>query len=117
MLSACADDGTAVGESIDTKQKNTGALLDTSKQVGLEPNPEKTKYMLTLLLSEGRTKELHKDSEQVLCRRGKVKIVGFNTNRSKMTKEEVNIRINSGNACYHLVQSSVLSPAVWERKG
>jgi len=27
-------------------QKNTKALLDASKEVGLEANPEKTKYML-----------------------------------------------------------------------
>jgi hypothetical protein len=32
-----------VGENIDTIQKNTKALLDSSKEVGLEVNPEKTK--------------------------------------------------------------------------
>jgi coproporphyrinogen III oxidase-like Fe-S oxidoreductase len=31
---------------MDTIQKNTKALLDASKEVGLEVNPEKTKYML-----------------------------------------------------------------------
>jgi hypothetical protein len=31
-----------VGEDIDTIQKNTKALLDASKEVGLEVNPEKT---------------------------------------------------------------------------
>jgi hypothetical protein len=35
-----------VGENIDTTQRNTKALLDASKEVGLEVNPEKTKYML-----------------------------------------------------------------------
>jgi hypothetical protein len=29
-----------------TIQRNTKALLDASKEVGLEVNPEKTKYML-----------------------------------------------------------------------
>jgi coproporphyrinogen III oxidase-like Fe-S oxidoreductase len=33
-------------ENIHTIQKNTKALLDDSKEVGLEVNPEKTKYML-----------------------------------------------------------------------
>jgi hypothetical protein len=33
-------------EKIDTIYKNTKALLDTSKEVGLEVNPEKTKYSI-----------------------------------------------------------------------
>jgi hypothetical protein len=43
---AYADDDNIVGENNDIIQKNTKALLDASKEVGLEVNPEKTKYML-----------------------------------------------------------------------
>jgi hypothetical protein len=35
-----------LGENIDTVQKNTKALLDVSKEFGLEVNPAKTKNML-----------------------------------------------------------------------
>jgi hypothetical protein len=40
-----ADDN-ILGKDIDTIQKNTEPLLDASKEVGLEVNPTKTKYML-----------------------------------------------------------------------
>jgi hypothetical protein len=36
-----------VEENTDTRKKNTEALLHASMEVGLEVNPEKTKYMLT----------------------------------------------------------------------
>jgi hypothetical protein len=47
QLSACANDVNRVGENIQRKE-NTEALLDASKEVGLEVNPEKTKFMLML---------------------------------------------------------------------
>jgi hypothetical protein len=40
-----AYDVNMVGENIDAIQKNKTALLDASKEVGLEVNPEKTRYM------------------------------------------------------------------------
>jgi hypothetical protein len=46
QLLAYDDDVNIVGENIDTIQKSSKALLDASKEVGLEVNPEKTKYIL-----------------------------------------------------------------------
>jgi hypothetical protein len=50
-LLAYADVVNIVGENIDTIQKNRKALLDASKEVGLEVNPEKTKYIVTCWVS------------------------------------------------------------------
>jgi hypothetical protein len=46
QLLAYTDDVIIVGENIGTIKKNTGASLGVSKEVGLEVNQEKTKYML-----------------------------------------------------------------------
>jgi hypothetical protein len=43
QLLAYSDNVNIVGENIDTIQKNTNAILDASKEVVLEVNPEKTK--------------------------------------------------------------------------
>jgi hypothetical protein len=46
QLLAYADDVNIVGENEDTTKKHTEALLEAKKNVRLEMNPEKTKYML-----------------------------------------------------------------------
>jgi hypothetical protein len=46
QLLAYVDDVNLLGDNIDTIKKNTKTLSDASKEVGLEINIEKTKYML-----------------------------------------------------------------------
>jgi hypothetical protein len=46
QLLVYADDVKPLGDNIDTTKKNTETLTDTSEEVGLEVNTEKTKYML-----------------------------------------------------------------------
>ena len=46
QLLVYADDDDTLGGSIHTVRKNTDALLIASKELGLEANAEKTKYMV-----------------------------------------------------------------------
>jgi hypothetical protein len=45
-LVAYTDDMNLLGDNIDTIKRNTVTLIDASKEVGLELNVEKVKYML-----------------------------------------------------------------------
>jgi hypothetical protein len=46
QLLAYADDVNLLGDNIDTIKRNIGTLTVASKEVGLEINVEKSKYML-----------------------------------------------------------------------
>jgi hypothetical protein len=46
QILAYADDDNLLGDNLDTINKNTETLIDACKDVGLEMNVKKTKYML-----------------------------------------------------------------------
>jgi hypothetical protein len=52
QLLAYVDDVNLLGDNIDTIKGNSETLIDASKEVGLEINVEKTKYMLFVLFAK-----------------------------------------------------------------
>jgi sorting nexin-29 len=99
QLLAYADDVNIVGENIDTIQRNTKALLDASKEVGLKVNSEKTKYMLVSRCQKAGRRQNIKIGNRSFESVTKFKYLGTT----------LKSRLNSGNACYHSVQSRLSS--------
>jgi hypothetical protein len=59
QLLAYADDVNLLGDNIDTVNKNTQTIIDASREVGLDVNVEKSKYMLVSRdLNAGQNREI-----------------------------------------------------------
>jgi hypothetical protein len=109
QLLAYVDDVNIVGENIYTIKKTTQALLDTNKEVGLEMNPEKTNYMLMSRSQKIGQKQSIKTANRSFEDVVKFKYLGTTLTDQNYMHEEMKSRINSGNGCYHLVQSLLSS--------
>jgi hypothetical protein len=98
-----------VGVNIDTIKKNLDTLLNANNEVGPEVNPEMTKYML---MSHNR-KIGQKHNMKIVSRSfedvAKFKYLGTTLRDQDCLHEEIKSRLNSGNACYHSVQSLLSS--------
>ena len=108
-----ADDVNVLGGSVFTIEENAEALLLASKEIGLEVNADKTKYLVRYRDQNARRSQNIKTDGSSFERVEQFKYLGTTLTNQNSIQEEIKNRLKSGNACYYSVQdllsSSLLS--------
>jgi len=98
-----------LGGSVDTVKKNAEALVAATKEIGLEVNAHKTKYMtVSRDQNSGRIhsmKIVNSSFESV----EEFKYVGTTLTNQNSIQEEIKSSLKLGNACYYSVQNLLSS--------
>jgi hypothetical protein len=109
QLLVYAEDVNTLGGSVHTIKKNTEALVVAGKEIPLEVNTEKTKYMDTCQgQNAGQIYNIKIDNKS-FKRVEQLKYFGTILTHQTSIQEEIMSRLKAGNACYHSVQNLLSS--------
>jgi hypothetical protein len=98
-----------LGDNMDVIKKNMENLIDPSKEVGLEVNTEKTKYMLLSHHQNSRQSYDIKIANRCFQNVPKFRYLGTIITNQNLIQEKIKRKLNSGNACYHSIQNHLSS--------
>ena len=95
-------------------QRNAEALVVATKEIGLEVNADKTKYMvMSRDRNAGRGHSVKVDNTSIE-RVEEFKYLGTTLTDQNSIQEEIKSRLKLGNACYHSVQNLLSSRLIFK---
>ena len=98
-----------LGESIHTVKENAEALVVATKEIGLEVNTDKTKYMVMSREQTAGLSHTMKVDNSSIERVKSFKYLGTTLTNQNSIQKEIKSRLKLGNACYHSVQNLLSS--------
>jgi hypothetical protein len=98
-----------LGRRVHAIKKNTEAFVVTSKEIGLEVNAEKSKYVvMSGNQNAGQNHNIKLDNKS-FERVEQLKYLETTLSNRNSIQEEIKSRLKSGSACYHSVQDLLSS--------
>ena len=96
-------------------QENAEALVVATKEIGLEVNADKTKYMIMSRDQNAGLSYSMKTDNSSIESVEEFKYLGTTLRNKNFIQEEIKSRLKLGNACYYLVQN-LLSSGLLSKK-
>ena len=108
------DDVNILGGSIQTVKENAEALVVATKEIGLEVNAGKTKYMVMSREETAGLSHIMKVDNSSIERVEDFKCLGTTLTNQNSIQKGIKSRLKLGNACYHSVQNLLSSSLLYE---
>jgi hypothetical protein len=107
-----ADDVNLLSDSVNTIKENSETLLEASRDIGLEINAEKSKYMIMSRHPNSGQNQNIRIANESFENVAKFNYLGMTLTNQNDIHDEIKSRLNSGNACYYSVQNLLSSSLI-----
>jgi hypothetical protein len=109
QLLVYTDDINLLGDNANTIKENSETLSEASRDVGLEINAEKTKYMIMSRHPNSGQNQTIKIANESFENVAKFKYLGTTLTNQNGIQDEIKSKLNSGNAYYYSIQNILSS--------